>query len=158
MQNSINITGRLVRDIDLRQTHSGIVVGSFAVACRRNWKGSDGEYGTDFFNCTAWRHSAEYIAKYAQQGDLLILTGRLQQEHWCNSQGDKRSRVVIVVEDVSAIEKRGEDGRPRSETPPEHQYPNDPQPPSQYTEGSYPKEVEEVWSQYEKDHDGDLPF
>lgn len=148
MQNSINITGRLVRDIELRQTHSGIIVGSFAVACRRNWKGSDGEYGTDFFQCTAWRHSAEYIAKYAKQGDLLIITGRLQQEHWCNDQGDKRSRVVVVVEDVSAIEKRGEGERPQNETPQNNQYHDEP----------YPQEVEAMWDQYDKDQEEELPF
>lgn len=146
MQNSINITGRLVRNIQVRFTQSGIPVSGFSIACRRDRKDGSGEYGTDFFNCTAWRHKAEYLHKYAKQGDLLIMTGRLQQVHWCDDAGGKRNRVEILVESVTAIERKQTDG--------------DKAPPCDngYREPT-PQEVDSMWQEYEsRAEEEDFPF
>ncbi len=59
MLNSVSLTGRLTRDVDLRYTQSGTAVGSFTLAVDRKFKSKNGERETDFVNCQIWRKSAE---------------------------------------------------------------------------------------------------
>ena len=55
MINNVVLTGRLIKDIDLKYTQSGTAVGSFSVAVERKFKNAQGERETDFINCVIWR-------------------------------------------------------------------------------------------------------
>lgn len=61
MLNNFTVMGRLVATPELKLTPSGTSVCRFRIACDRNFKNSKGEYETDFFTCTAWRHAAESV-------------------------------------------------------------------------------------------------
>jgi single-strand DNA-binding protein len=110
--NATFIIGRLVADpSDLKYTPNGVAVNEFTVAVDRRKSGEDKQ--ADFFNCVAWRQSAEYLANYGAKGRLVAIQGRLQQEKWVQQDGSKRSKVVIVCENVSLIDKPKQD----SDTP-----------------------------------------
>ena len=99
------IVGNITRDPELRSTPSGAQVCSFSVAVNRNYKDSSGanQESVSFIDCTAWGRAGEIIAQYAKKGSGILVSGRLEQRSWEDKEGQKRSRVEIVVEDFNFV-------------------------------------------------------
>lgn len=100
MLNKITVMGRMVRDPELRRTGSGTAVASFAIACDRDYKSDSGGREVDFFDCVAWRSTAEYVSKYFTKGRMAVVSGRLQTRTWTDKDGNKRKATEIVAESV----------------------------------------------------------
>ena len=100
--------GNLTRDPELRTTPSGQSVCSFSLAVNRSWRGADGQQqeAVDFFDCVAWAKAGELINQYTQKGRTLLVSGRLQSRSW-EQDGQKRSKVEVVVEDFNFISDGG---------------------------------------------------
>lgn len=96
--NIVSMIGRLTRDPELKQTQSGISVCSFSIAVDRKFKNASGERETDFVNCTAWRQTAEFIAKYMPKGQRIGITGSLQSRQYEDKQGNKRTAWEVQVD------------------------------------------------------------
>ena len=99
------IVGNLTRDPELRSTPSGAQVCSFTVAVNRNYKDGSGnnQEQVSFLDCSAWGRSGEVIAQYAKKGSGILVSGRIEQRSWEDKEGQKRSRVEIVVEDFNFV-------------------------------------------------------
>ena len=107
MLNSITIMGRLTKTPELRYTKTGVPVVSFSVASQRDYAGSEGgQPKTDFFGCDAWRGTAEFIAKYFDTGDMIVVSGRLQNDEWTDNDGNRRVTTKITAEHVYFGESR----------------------------------------------------
>ena len=104
------IVGNLTRDPELRSTPSGAQVCGFSVAVNRNYKDASGnsQEQVSFIDCSAWGRSGELIAQYAKKGSGILVSGRIEQRSWEDKEGQKRSRVEIVVEDFNFL--GGSDG------------------------------------------------
>lgn len=104
------IVGNVTRDPELRSTPSGTQVCSFSVAVNRSYKDNSGSQveNVSFFDCSAWGKQGETIAQYVKKGSGILVSGRLEQRSWEDKEGQKRSRVEIVVEDFNFI--GGSDG------------------------------------------------
>lgn len=76
MINTVVLTGRLTRDVDLKYTQSGAAVGQFNLAVNRPFKNSNGEQEADFVNCVVWRKPAETLANFVNKGSLIGIEGR----------------------------------------------------------------------------------
>lgn len=100
MLNHISIMGRLTKDVELRRTGSGIAVASFTVAVDRDFKNGNGEKETDFFDCTAWRGTAEFVERNFSKGKMIIVVGRLQNRRWTDKDGNNRKTDEIVADNV----------------------------------------------------------
>ena len=103
--NSITISGNITRDPEMRYTPSGVSKVTFGVAVNRSWRNQqtqDWEEQTSFFNVVAWRQLAENVGASLAKGSRVVVTGRLEQRSWETEQGEKRSIVEIVADDVSA--------------------------------------------------------
>lgn len=105
MLNTITIQGRLTRDPELRYTQTNTPVTSFTVACERDF----GDKQTDYIDCVAWRHSAEFVAKYFSKGNMATVTGRLQSRSWQDKDGNKRVNWEINAEHVYFGESKRHD-------------------------------------------------
>ncbi len=99
------IMGNLTRDPEMRSTPSGASVCGFSVAVNRTFKDSSGQQqeAVSFIDCSAWGKAGEIIAQYAKKGSGIMVSGRLDQRSWEDKEGQKRSRVEIVVEDFNFI-------------------------------------------------------
>ena len=97
--------GNVTRDPELRSTPSGTQVCSFSVAVNRSYKDNSGSNveNVSFFDCSAWGKQGETIAQYVKKGSGILVSGRLEQRSWEDKEGQKRSRVEIVVEDFNFI-------------------------------------------------------
>ena len=100
MLNKVVIMGRLARDPELRRTQSGVSVTSFRIACNRDFKPQGGEAETDWIDIVAWRNTAEFVSKYFQKGRVAIVEGRLQTRDWTDKDGNKRTAVEVVADNI----------------------------------------------------------
>lgn len=102
--NSVSIIGNCTRDPELRFTPGGKPVASFGVAYSTRRRKDDGSWedgDTSFFDVSCWDQLAENVCESIQKGNRVVVTGRLQQRSWENTEGEKRSKVEIVADDVS---------------------------------------------------------
>ena len=100
MLNRVVLMGRLARDPELRRTQSGVSVTSFRLACDRDFKSQSGEKETDWIDVVAWRNTAEFVSKYFAKGRMAIVEGRLQTRDWTDKDGNKRTAVEVVADNV----------------------------------------------------------
>ena len=101
MLNHITIMGRLTRDPEMRTTQSGVAVASFTLALDRDFGGRDGgEKLTDFIDCTAWRHTAEFVSKYFSKGRMAVVSGRLQIDNYTDNDGNKRKSAKVIADNI----------------------------------------------------------
>ena len=101
MLNHITIMGRLTRDPEMRTTQSGVSVASFTLAVDRDFGGRDGgEKQTDFIDCTAWRHTAEFVSKYFTKGRMAVVSGRLQIDNYTDNDGNKRRSAKVIADNI----------------------------------------------------------
>lgn len=112
--NRIVVTGRLVRDPELRTTTTGKQVASFSIAVDRRFKTDD--VTADFFNCTAWGQSAEFITNYGGKGRLIAVDGRLQSRKYENKDGVTVNAVEIVAENVTILDRPKDGEAPKAST------------------------------------------
>ncbi len=115
----VTIIGNLTADPDLTYTTSGQAKLSFAVANTHIWYDAAGEKQekTSYFNVTAWRYLAENSARTLEKGIGVIVYGRLEQRSYEDKEGNKRSIVELVAEDIGIATKSLEtiERRQRSE-------------------------------------------
>lgn len=94
------LQGRLVADPELRTTTSGVSVANLRIAVERNYKDADGNKEADFFTCTAWRGTADFVQKYFHKGELIIIDGKLQNSSYTDKDGNNRVVTQINVDSV----------------------------------------------------------
>ena len=102
--NTVTIVGNVTRAPEIRYTAGGQANANFGVAVNRRWMNrqtNDWEERTSFFNVVAWREMAENIAESIGKGTRVVVTGRLEQRSWETENGEKRSVVEIVADEVA---------------------------------------------------------
>ena len=97
--NTVTVVGNVTRDPELRFTPGGAAVASFGLAWNR--KGQNDEEIVSFFDITCWRGLAENVAESITKGSRVVVYGRLDQSSWEDKEGNKRSKVEIVADDVA---------------------------------------------------------
>lgn len=101
MLNVIAIMGRLSRDPELRQTTTGKNVASFTIACSRGRKDANGKDLVDWIPVVAWEHTAEFVCKYFEKGSPIAIDGRLQSRTYKDRDGNNRTAIEIVANNVN---------------------------------------------------------
>ena len=109
--NQVILMGNLTRDPELRQTPNGQNVCSFSLALNRSYKGSDGNWqeATDYIDIVAWGPLGERVSQYLSKGRPCLVNGRLQSRSW-EQDGQKRSKLEVIAQDVTFLGGRGEGG------------------------------------------------
>lgn len=108
MLNNVNIQGRLTNNPELKTSGSGVNFTNFSIACQRDFKNVSGEREIDFYDVTAWRGLAEYVARNFSKGQMCIISGRLQTRTWQDKDGKNHKSVDIVAENVYFCDSKRE--------------------------------------------------
>ncbi|MFE1856261.1 single-stranded DNA-binding protein [Streptomyces sp. NPDC059489] len=108
MRNELPLTviGNLVDDPELRFTIAGVAVARFTVVSTprvfdcdtHTWR--DGEPTS--VDCSAWRQLAQKLAGSVSKGARGVVVGRRRTDRWGSPEEEKRSRMVVDVDDVGA--------------------------------------------------------
>ena len=101
--NSVTLVGNITRDPELRFTPSVQATATFGLAVNRRWQNrntNEWEEATSFFNVVCWREQAENASESLNKGSRVIVTGRLEQRSWETPEGEKRSVVEVVADEI----------------------------------------------------------
>ncbi len=101
--NSVTLIGNITRDPELRFTPSGAATATFGLAVNRRWQNrqtQEWEEAVSFFDVTCWQQLAENVAESVQKGTRVLVTGRLDQRSWETQDGEKRSKVEVVADEI----------------------------------------------------------
>ena len=101
--NSVALIGTMCNDPEMKKSQGGTSMTGFRVAVRRNYKNAEGKYESDFINCKAFKHNADYVCNYAHKGDKVALTGRIQTGSYEKQDGTKVYTTDIMVDNVEVI-------------------------------------------------------
>lgn len=101
--NSVVLVGNVTRDPELRFTPSGQATASFGLAVNRRWQNRQTqawEEAVSFFDVVCWREMAENVSESITRGSRVIVTGRLEQRSWETPDGEKRSRIEVIADEL----------------------------------------------------------
>ena len=101
MLNVVAIMGRLVADPELRTTQQCTNVCTFRIACERSYTPKGQQRQADFVDIVAWGKTAEFICKFFQKGSMIAVEGSLQTRNYQDKQGNKRTAVEVVANNIS---------------------------------------------------------
>ena len=110
--NQVTLMGNLTRDPEVRQTPTGQSVVSFSLALNRAYKDqktNEWVEATDYVDVVAWGPLAERVGQYLSKGRRALVQGRLQSRSW-EQDGQKRSKLEVLANDVTFLDGRGGDG------------------------------------------------
>ena len=117
--------GNLTRDPELKFTPAGKPVATFGVAVNRvpytNEQGERVE-GVDFFTVVVYDRQAETTHQYLKKGSGVAIDGRLRYRSWQTDEGQKRSVVEVVAQNVQFLPRAGEGGGGPGGPPPSDDY------------------------------------
>jgi single-strand DNA-binding protein len=101
--NTITVIGNVTRDPELRYTPSNQSVTTFGLAVNRRWQNrqnQEWEESTSFFDVVCWGTLAENAADSISKGTRVLVNGRLEQRSWETQDGEKRSKIEVVADEV----------------------------------------------------------
>lgn len=153
MINTVVLTGRLTKDIELRRTTSGKTCTSFTLAVNRN-KGE-----TDFINCVAWDKVAELLERYTHKGFQIGVEGRIQTRNYDDRNGKKVYVTEVLVNSISFLEPIKSDTSEFHKGVTNTQVSNKSRLESNYESDMYAQSLTEEAERYSIElSDDDLPF
>lgn len=103
--NSVNLTGRLTRDPEIRYTDAGLSIARFSIAVDRKFH-KDGEQSADFINIVSFGKTAEFIENWFKKGTKIEVSGRIQTGSYTNNDGAKVYTTDVVAEQVGFAESK----------------------------------------------------
>ncbi len=107
--NRVSIMGRITKPLEMRQTPNGVSVTQFSIAVDRDYK-NNGERETDFYDCVAWRSTAEHICRYFDKGRMIVIDGKLQTALWKDRDEKTHKAVKIIVDNAYFGDSKKEGG------------------------------------------------
>ena len=153
MINTVILTGRLTKDIELRRTTSGKTCTSFTLAVNRN------KQETDFINCVAWDKVAELLERYTHKGSQIGVEGRIQTRNYDDRNGKKVYVTEVLVNSISFLEPIKSDTSDFDKGVTNTQGSNKSRLESNYESDMYAQSLTEEAEKYSLElSDDDLPF
>ena len=122
--NKVILTGNLTRDAELRYSQSGMAISSIGIAVNDRTKNSStGEWEdyANFINCTLFGKRAEALDPYLKKGQKVAIDGKLRYSTW-ESDGQKRSKIEVIVDDLELLGSRGNGGGGQGNAPAKDAY------------------------------------
>lgn len=108
--NKVILMGRLTRDPEVRYGGSNNgAIARFSIAVDRRFK-REGQPEADFFNCTAFGRTGEFVEKYLRKGTKVVLDGEVQNDNYTNKEGQKVYGTQIIVNQLEFAESKNAQG------------------------------------------------
>jgi single-strand DNA-binding protein len=131
-ENTVVLVGNITGDPELRYSPQGVPVLTVGLAVTRRWldRASDKwNEETSFFDLVCWRDLAEHVRESLRRGNRVIAVGRLVQRSWEDRDGNRRSRIEVLVDDIGPslrfatasvvpVERRALSASPPAASPP----------------------------------------
>lgn len=114
MMNYVTMVGRLVSDPTVKENEDGSKVANLTLAVQRPYKNADGEYDTDFIDCTLWNGIAQNTSNYCKKGDVIGVKGMIQTKVY-EKDGEKRKSTEVVAERITFLSSSKEHSKDKED-------------------------------------------
>lgn len=101
MLNQIVLVGRIANTPEMIENQDGSKFAIINLAVPRTFKNENGEYDTDFIDCTVWTGIAEKVCEYCKKGDVVGIKGRIQNLN-------NTAQLQLIAEKVSFLSSKEE--------------------------------------------------
>ncbi|MDA3962113.1 MAG: single-stranded DNA-binding protein [Planctomycetota bacterium] len=110
--NRVIIAGNLTRDPQVRFFSNERALADIGLAVNRRWRDRDGnqQEETTFVDVECWGRTAELVGQYLAKGRSCLVEGRLKLDQWEDKDGNRRSKLKVVADNVQFLDGRGEGG------------------------------------------------
>lgn len=110
--NRVFLMGNLTRDVELRHTQNNMAIAKLGLAINRRWRTPEGEDREEvtYVDCDAFGRTAETLAKYLSKGRPVFIEGRLRLDQWEDKEGNKRSKLGVVIDTFQFIDSKPSGG------------------------------------------------
>lgn len=110
--NKVVVSGNLTRDPELRMAGTTPVLQMGIAVNDRKKNNETGQWEDvpNFFDVVVWGARGESLSRFLTKGTKVVVSGRLRWNQWQNAEGEKRSKVEIVADDVEFMNSRNSDG------------------------------------------------
>lgn len=98
MLNQIILVGRIANDIETKELEDGKKVINMTLIIPRPFKNSEGEYDSDFIDCTLYNNIADTTSEYCKKGDIVGVKGRVE----CNRENNE-NKIRVVCEKLTFL-------------------------------------------------------
>lgn len=117
--NKVILIGNITEDLELKTTPAGTPVTSFRIAVGRKFK-EEGRPDADFIGIVCWKQTAEFVVKNFSKGRAILVCGQLQSRNWTDKDGNKRSTLEVVADEVAFVDRKpdSQQSASQSSTPP----------------------------------------
>ncbi len=115
--NKVMLIGRLTRDPEMRTFATGGKVANFGFAVnnfKRNPTTGEAEKEAVFVDIKAYnrgekgRQLADLVEQYLRKGQQAYIEGHLQLDQWTSQDGQKQSKLRVVMDDLQFLEPRAD--------------------------------------------------
>lgn len=160
--NSVNLMGRLTRDIEVRYTQNNIAHSIFSIAVNRNVKDGNGwKEETSFIGVEVWGNLAESIKKYSGKGKRIAVNGYIVQKSYQAKDGSNQNKTYVVANSVTIIDWAQTDQQPQGNYQQQYQQPVQNQQQVQqgnYQQASHQSQNQQQATPYPYEDFEDIPF
>lgn len=102
--NQVTISGNLTKDVEVKQSKSGVSYARFRIA-NNHWDKEKNESTASFLNVVAFGKNTKLLQVKGKKGQQILVTGRLDSQIWEDNNGVKRETVTITAFAIELIEK-----------------------------------------------------
>ncbi|MDR1255334.1 MAG: single-stranded DNA-binding protein [Puniceicoccales bacterium] len=106
--NKVILMGNLTRDPEVRVSTSGVTICKLGLAVSRVVRTPDGSTREEtlFIDVDSFGKQAELLGKHMTKGRSILLEGRLRLDQWEGQNGEKRNKIVVVLENFQFVGSR----------------------------------------------------
>ncbi len=109
MMNQCIFVGRIVNDPEVQESENGKKHTNVTIAVPRSYKNADGEYETDFINCSLFDGIASNTCEYCHKGDLIGIKGRVESYSYKKEDGTKKYGQNVIAERVTFLSSKSKE-------------------------------------------------
>lgn len=109
--NTVLLTGRIVKELELKYTSNGKAYCRFTLAVdkglskeKKEQAEANGQATADFISCTSWGTTAETIQKFSDKGKKVLVNGSIITGNYTAEDGSKRYTTDVLVNRVEILE------------------------------------------------------
>ena len=103
MANSILLTGRITKDLELKQAGQTNKC-DFTLAVDREFA-KENQQKTDFINVTCFAKTAENLCKYQSKGSKILVLGTLNIDQY-QKDGENRTFTKVIANKIEFLESK----------------------------------------------------
>lgn len=108
MMNKIILLGRLTSAPEIKTTSNEKLVGKFTLAVPRKYIKDGEERKVDFINIVAFGKTAEFVSKFFQKGQQVLVTGRLEINQYDDENGERKYSTQVIAEELDFADSKKE--------------------------------------------------